>query len=156
MDRKYKLLELEQIDKKLEQFKVLLGVQRPKRGWVSTIRKALGMSGKQLGKRIGVSQPRIAEIEKKEIDNTLTLKTMQQVAEGLGCEFVYAFVPRVSIKETLVKRAEDITASQTDNASVTMNLEAQGLSLAEVKLIRKKTVQELVEKRPSRLWDDIK
>jgi len=156
MNGKYKLLELEQIDKKLEKYKLLLGEQRPKKGWIHTIRKALGMSGRQLASRIGVSQPRVAEIEKKEMDNSLTLKTMQQVAEGLGCEFVYAFVPRVSIKKTLVKRAENIAASQTNNASVTMNLEAQGLSKEEVELIRKETVQELVEKRPSRLWDDIK
>ncbi|ADD67333.1 transcriptional regulator, XRE family [Denitrovibrio acetiphilus DSM 12809] len=156
MNGKYKLLELEQIDKKLEKYKLLLGEQRPKKGWIHTIRKALGMSGRQLASRIGVSQPRVAEIEKKEMDNSLTLKTMQQVAEGLGCEFVYAFVPKTSIKEMLTKRAEEIASAQTNSAAVTMNLEAQGLTETEVELIKKETVQELVAARPTKLWNDIK
>ncbi len=156
MNRKYRLLALEQIDKKLEKYKILLGDNRPKKGWIYTIRKTLGMSGRQLGKRIGVSQPRIAEIEKSELDHSLTLKTMFQVAEGLGCEFVYAFVPKTSIKETVSLRAREIAEAETYSASVTMNLENQGLSEKEVKNIIEETVKELFEKRPSRLWDDIK
>jgi predicted DNA-binding mobile mystery protein A len=156
MNRKYKLLELEQIDKKLDKYRILLGDIRPKKGWINTVRKALGMSGRQLASRIGVSQPRVAEIEKKEMDNSLTLKTMQQVAEGLECEFVYAFVPKTSIKETLTKRAEEVASAQTNSAAVTMNLEAQGLTDAEVELIEKETIQELIAARPTKLWNDIK
>lgn len=156
MNRKYKLLELDQIDRKLDKYKVLHGESIPQKGWIYTIRKALGMSGRQLGKRIGVSQPRIAEIEKSELDHSLTLKTMFQVAEGLGYEFVYAFVPKTSIKDTVTLRAREIAEAETYSASVTMNLENQGLSEKEVKNIIEETVKELVEKRPSRLWDDVK
>ena len=40
-DLKQKLL-IEQVDKKLNAFKALENIDRPKKGWINTIRQALG------------------------------------------------------------------------------------------------------------------
>jgi DNA-binding transcriptional regulator YiaG len=42
--------------------------KKPKEGWVRTIRTALGMSGSQLGERMGFSRNRISVLERKEAD----------------------------------------------------------------------------------------
>lgn len=52
------------------------------------------MSTRALGERCGLSQSRISLIEKGEIDGTLTLNTLEKVAEGLNCELVYFLQPK--------------------------------------------------------------
>ena len=41
----------------------LRDAQPPKQGWISAVRRALGMTAKQLAERVGLSQPRIAKME---------------------------------------------------------------------------------------------
>ena len=70
-----------------------LDLDVPSKGWIATVRKALGMSGTELGKRMSLSRGRISQAEKSEIEGRVTLRTMQDMAEGLGCRFVYAIIP---------------------------------------------------------------
>ncbi len=37
---------------------------RPQEGWVRTVRTALGMSGPQLARRLGVTKARISKVER--------------------------------------------------------------------------------------------
>ena len=67
----------------------LRDAQPPKQGWISAVRRALGMTAKQLAERVGLSQPRIAKMELNE--NNLKISTMKKIAEGLDCDFVYGF-----------------------------------------------------------------
>jgi predicted DNA-binding mobile mystery protein A len=77
----------------------------PPEGWLRTVRKALGMSGAQLGKRMGLTRARIAQAEQAELTGGVTLKSMQAAAEALGCKFVYAVVPDSSIENVIVAQA---------------------------------------------------
>ena len=61
-----------------------LHLQVPKEGWIALVRNALGMSGAQLGKRLSLSRGRISQVEKSEVDGRVTLRSMQELAEGLG------------------------------------------------------------------------
>ncbi|MBS0358463.1 MAG: helix-turn-helix domain-containing protein, partial [Proteobacteria bacterium] len=79
---------------------------RPKIGWVRSIRKALGMTIKQLAKRLGVDPSRIVKIKTAEIRDAVTLHTLKMVAEKLDCSFVYALVPSTSLKEAIESKAE--------------------------------------------------
>jgi len=54
-----KKLMREQLDRKLKKLSVLLSLELPENGWIKIIREALGMSGKDLGKRTGLDQSRI-------------------------------------------------------------------------------------------------
>src|SRR4030042_1180750 len=71
---------------------------RPRGGWIRSLRQALRMSGEQLGKRLGVSRQRVAQIEKDELLGNLTLKSMSQVAEAMDCSFVYWIVPKNNLE----------------------------------------------------------
>ncbi|MFQ5417727.1 MAG: helix-turn-helix domain-containing protein, partial [Myxococcota bacterium] len=69
-------------------------LMRPRRGWVRAIREALGMNGRQLAERIGIARSHLSQIESAEARDSVSLRTLRRVADALGCELVYAFVPR--------------------------------------------------------------
>ena len=125
----------------------------PYGGWVFNIRKALGMSGGDLGARVGLKRSRISQIEKAEMSGSVTLKTMERIAEGLGCQFVYAIIPTTSYLEDVVndqarKKAKEVVG----RAAVHMLLEDQLVS-AEKTLEQIQTLsREMAEKRPKGFW----
>jgi transcriptional regulator with XRE-family HTH domain len=57
------------------------------------MRKALGMSGAQLARKMGVSRALVSQAESNEVSGNVTMKTMQTMAEAMGCRFVYAVLP---------------------------------------------------------------
>ncbi len=59
------------------------------------------MSKVDLASRLGVIKQRVTRIEKDEVQEKLTLETMNRVAEALGCEFIYAIVPKDSLEERM-------------------------------------------------------
>ena len=81
-------------------------VDRPPRGWLRAIRDALGLTTKQLARRLGVSQPRVVALEKGEIEETVTLASLRRAAEALDCRLIYALVPDRPLVDTLRERAE--------------------------------------------------
>ena len=152
---KEKKLARKQLDKTLQQFQVLGGTKLPRRGWVRTIRNALGMSARQLAARLGISQQRVAQIEKHEMAGGLTIKAMQKVAEGLDCRFVYGFIPYDSLEATVSRQARRVALRRLDRASHTMDLEDQALAKEENDDILTEMVTELTSEIPSNLWDEI-
>jgi DNA-binding XRE family transcriptional regulator len=58
------------------QLKGLSKLNHPEIGWVKTIREALGMNTRQLGKRCNVSSERIIRIESDEMEGRTTLATL--------------------------------------------------------------------------------
>jgi len=108
---KKKKLIREQLDVSLQRLSPLLGVMAPPKGWIRAIRDALGMTARQLGNRLGVAQQAVARIEKEEMAGSVTIKTMRRIAECLDCVFVYGFVPRKSLEETVVRQAKKLRSS---------------------------------------------
>ncbi|HZZ37352.1 MAG TPA: helix-turn-helix domain-containing protein, partial [Caulobacteraceae bacterium] len=53
---------------------------RPPKGWLRAVRDALGMTTKQLARRLGVSQPRVVALEKGEVDESVTLTSLRRAA----------------------------------------------------------------------------
>jgi len=153
MKSKYKQIARRQLDATLARFREAGSVQPPAKGWIRAVREALGMSGKQLARRLRVSQPRVFKLEQGEPSGALTLKTMQQVAEALDCVFVYALVPRSSLEETVRIQARAVAAERLERVAHTMLLEAQALSPEEHHASREAAVEELVRETPRDLWD---
>ena len=96
------------LDKRFIVLRKLANSARPPKGWVRAIRDALGMTTAQVGRRLGVSQPRIVEIEQGEMSGSVTLNTMQRTAEALGCRFVYALIPDKPLERTVRERAHEL------------------------------------------------
>lgn len=140
------------LDKRLHALRNQMAFARPPRGWVKAIREALGMTAAQLAKRIGVTRPRVYEIEKSELSGSITLSSLERAAHALDCQLVYALVPRVSLEaytqEHAIKRAITLLKKTTHS----MALEDQRVDRADeqeqVKLLAKK----LAETAGSDLW----
>lgn len=126
----------------------------PSRGWVRAIRDALGMTAEQLGRRLGVSQPRIAKLEQAEVDGSLTLASLRAAAEAMNCTFVYVLVPHVPLDDLLRRKAENIADKQLKWTHHTMKLENQALTPNDLKVQRERLIEKLLEGNLHRLWDD--
>jgi predicted DNA-binding mobile mystery protein A len=79
----------------------------PVTGWVRAIREALGMSQFELGQRMGVSQPRVAQIERAEGDGSVELSTIGRTAVALGCSLRYVLAPDESLERMVRRQALD-------------------------------------------------
>ena len=148
-----KKLIREQLDASLQRLRPLLDVTAPPKGWIRAIRDALGMTAKQLANRLGVAQQAVARIEKEELAGSVTIKTMRRIAECLDCVFVYGFVPRTSLEETVARQAKKVAAQRLSQASQTMSLENQALSRKENEQALSDLVDELIRTSPSNLWN---
>jgi predicted DNA-binding mobile mystery protein A len=126
----------------------------PAEGWIRTVRKALGMSGAQLAKRMGVTRARIAQAEKAELDGGVTLKSMKATAEAMGCRFVYAFVPPDTIETVILAQARKKAQAIVDRAGKHMALEDQALSDSRTQREITRLMNELVDEMPADFWQD--
>jgi predicted DNA-binding mobile mystery protein A len=142
------------LDKRFATLRPLAQSPRPPKGWLRAIRDALGMTTAQFGRRLGVSQPRIVELEQSEVSGGVTLNTLQRAAEALGCRLVYALVPDRPLAETVRDQAELVAARRLANVDQTMRLEDQAVQgKAATKELRRRLIEELL-RRPARLWDE--
>ena len=143
-----------QLDKSLERYAPLAEITPPLKGWIRAIRDAVGMTARQLARRIGVAQQAVARIEKGELSGSVTIKTMRRIADSLDCVFVYGFVPRTSLENTVRRQAANVAAKTISMASHTMALEAQNLPESENKSALEDLTAELVDKLPPTLWSE--
>lgn len=126
----------------------------PPEGWIATVRKALGMSGPQLAKRLRVTRARINKAERAESGGGVTLKTMRSVAEAMGCRFVYAIVPEDQIESVIAAQARKKARAVVSKASDHMALELQSLTKAQNDEQVERIAQDLIRAMPSDLWTD--
>lgn len=106
----------------------LAALRRPSAGWLRTVREALNMPQRELARRLQVSQPSVQALEKREADGAITLESLERAADALGCDLVYALIPRRSLEETLRGQAEKVAQAQWNAVTQTMALENQGVS----------------------------
>lgn len=142
-----------QLDASLHRFSGLRSAVPPAKGWIAAIRKALGMSARQLAARLGIRQQAIARIEQAEKEGAVTLKTLRRVAESMDCVLVYGFVPKTSLEETLRQRAREHAVAHLSRAAHSMALEDQSLSSAENREVLEDMVNEIIRRPPARLWE---
>ena len=81
------------------------------KGMIWNIRRALGMSARQLGQRLGVSQSAVSQYERGEVSGSITLSTLKQVAEALECDLVYSLVPRQDLNAMRKRQARELASS---------------------------------------------
>lgn len=105
--------------KPLDQFTV------PPKGWIRAIRDAIGMSGPQLARRLGMTAQGLVSIERSEAQGRIQLNTLRRAAEAMDCVLVYALVPQTSLDETVERRARGLALKALHRVSHSMALEDQ-------------------------------
>jgi len=147
-------LRRRQIDRLLNRNPELRVITPPPRGWIVEIRHIIGMRAAQLAARVGVSQSAIAQYERAEAEGAITLQTLEKVARGLNCRFVYAFVPEETFEDMVQARAELVAERLAGEITHAMILEAQEPDAAERQETVKRFSEYLVSKMPRELWDE--
>ncbi|MGA0608419.1 mobile mystery protein A [Phenylobacterium sp. VNQ135] len=142
------------LDVQLKPLRALDPLIRPERGWIRAIREALGMTTGQFAKRLGVSQPRVAALERAEANEVVTLKSLRHAAEALDCELVYALVPKKPLEDVVRDRARLLADLQLARTNHTMRLENQGVSKQRMERAREALAEELL-RNDRRLWADV-
>lgn len=125
---------------------------RPTRGWIRALRDALGMTAATLGRRMGISQAAVSQLEKGEIDESISLKTLRAAAEALECTLVYALIPRKPMEALLQERAAELAEKQLARTNRTMALENQALAPADQKAERQRLIDEILRTDLRQLW----
>ncbi len=154
MKLKKSQLAREQLDKTLNKYKPLTNLSIPIKGWIRAIRYALGMSGRQLAKKLNVTKQRITLLEQDELSGSATIKMMKRAADALDCIFIYGLIPRTTLEEIVRKRAKEIVGKRINRVNQTMLLESQNLSQNEIKNILQKEIDTMIENLPKDFWDD--
>jgi len=142
-----------QLDQKLESFSVITKSQPPVRGWIRAIRDALGMTGEQLARRIGVQKQRVAALEKGEIAGTATINSVKKAAEAMDCVFVYALVPRDSLEANVERQALKYAEKIHTAIQHSMVLEQQGLTPYENRQGIEANTAKFVRETPKDIWE---
>ena len=151
--KKQKLI-IEQLDKKLHKFYDLTEVLIPPEGWIFSIRSAIKMSLRQLGKRLNITAQSVKEIETREKNGTVSINVLRQVAQALDMKFIYGFIPKSKTLESMIEdRANELAKEIVLRTSTTMRLEDQENLPDRIKKSIIDKAQEIKQEMPRYLWD---
>lgn len=115
----------QRLDERLLKLKPEEQFRPPPKGWLRAIRTALGMTGVQFAKRLGVTPQSVDALEKSEASGSIELKSLRKAAALLDCTLVYALVPNSSLESTVQTRARMLAIKDLARASHSMKLEDQ-------------------------------
>ncbi len=145
-----KKLITRQISTKLEQLKDSFNTVRGINSWSKYIREALGMSGGQLAKRLGLAANSLSSLETREIEDRLTLGKIKELANALEGEFVYAFIPKKPLEEVIHQQAKFKALESLSSSDTHMQLEDQAVTSD----YQQRLEDLIIEKKSSKyLWD---
>jgi len=99
-----------ELDEALLPFRLARRRRGFKEGWLRSIRQAVGVPVDEVARRLGVCRWEVYRLEESEKNSRIMLATLSRAAKGLGCELVYALIPKEGALEDLA--AEERAASK--------------------------------------------
>jgi predicted DNA-binding mobile mystery protein A len=103
---------------------------------------------------MGAAYSRISAMEKAEVTGAITIKSMREAAEAMGCTFVYAIVPTTSLDDIVRRQATHKAETSLGRLHHTMRLENQAMDGEDLANERQRIIAELLAGPSRRLWDD--
>ena len=147
-------LQLEQLDRKIKGFATAVQVTSPPIGWIKTVKVSLGMSLQQLAEKLSITKQSMQEIEKREKEGAITLKTLKDTASALDMQLVYGLVPKDGTIDDLIERkAKELAIRIVSRTSNNMKLEDQENSKERLKKAIEERTTIIKNEMPKTLWD---
>jgi predicted DNA-binding mobile mystery protein A len=135
MRPEFRKLRIKQLERAMEPFLATRQAPRPQKGWLRAIREATGVPLRELSGKLRKSLPLVTSLEKSEADYRITLRSLRDTADALGCELVYALVPkRGNLQELAEDRARTTAAENVRAVEHSMALEDQAVGGVEDKI----------------------
>ena len=154
MNQNSLVLKRKQLDRQLSPFRQVGIPEVPRDGWTKAIRTALRMPAEILGKRLGISQSAVHQLETSEAAETITLSSLKKLAGGLECELVYAIVPKASLEDIMQQQALRRAQALVDATSVSMELENQSISQEEQRRQIEAAARDLLVNPSTGFWSE--
>lgn len=149
-----KKLQLEQLARKLKGFEDATKVTPPPTGWLKAIRVSLGMSLQQLADKLSITKQSVQEIETREKEGGITLKSLKEAANAMDMQLVYALVPKDGSLDALIERkAKEMATRIVTRTSNNMKLEDQENSKERLKKAVEERTAIIKNEMPKTLWD---
>ena len=150
MKRQYREMLQQSLNERAKAFEAARHAQPPPRGWLHAIRSALGIPLRFAATRLHVSSVAVLALEKREATGAITLASMAKAADAIGCDFVYAVLPRArSFDELLKQRAHEKAADLVESVGHSMSLEQQATGKLNQRIA---DVATEIAADPRRLW----
>ncbi len=150
---KQKLI-LHHVDDSISILKKATDLVIPQAGWIYSIRKALNMSLRQLGKRMNITPQSMKEIEEREKSGTVSIKVLKQVASALNAKFIYGYAPNDdSLEKMIEKRALTLAKEIVNRTSNNMRLEDQENSTERIEAAINEKTKDIIANMPRYLWE---
>ena len=147
-------LQIEHLEAKIRVCAPLAKVAGPPTGWIKAVRLALGMSLQQLANRIAITKQSVQEMEQREKEGSISLKSLRETAKALDMELVYGFVPKDGTLDALINRKSmELAVRIVSSTSTTMKLEDQENSELRLKKAIEERTTQLKYEIPKVLWD---
>jgi predicted DNA-binding mobile mystery protein A len=149
-----KRLQIEQLENKLSGFNAAQKVVAPPTGWLKAVRVSLGMSLQQLANKLSITKQSVQEIELREKEGTITLKSLRETANALDMQLVYGLVPKDgSIEKLIDRKARELATRIVSRTSNTMKLEDQQNTQQRLKKAIEERTAVIKNELPKMLWD---
>jgi len=124
----FRKLRIKQLERALQPFIAARDSPRPQKGWLRAVREATGITVRQMAKRLGKAPTLVVNFEKSEAEYRITLASLRAAADALGCQLVYALVPKSgSIQDLAERRARAKAAENVRAVEHSMALEDQAV-----------------------------
>src|SRR5947207_8289956 len=128
MKPEFRRLRLGQLERALTPFLAAKETTRPQKGWIRAIREATGITVREMAKRLRKAPSVAAHLEGSEAEYRITLGKLRDAAGALGCQLVYALIPKNgSIQELAEERARTRAAENVRAVEHSMALEDQAV-----------------------------
>lgn len=131
------MLRAKQLEKALKPFIDAKETPRPQKGWIRAVREVAGVSVRELAKRLSrsASSGLVPHLEKSEAEYRITLGRLRDAADALGCQLVYALVPKTgNVQDLLERRARTKAEENVRAVEHSMALENQAVGGVEEKI----------------------
>lgn len=149
-----KKLQIEQLERKFNGFATARKVVAPPTGWLKAVRVSLGMSLQQLADKLSITKQSVQEIEQREKEGTITLKSLRETANALDMHLVYGLVPKDgSIEKLIDRKARELATRIVSRTSNTMKLEDQENTQQRLKKAIEERTAVIKNELPKMLWD---
>ena len=152
MNSRMRQLRLEQVQASVAAYSDLTDRRPPPRGWLKAIRESLGLTERQQADRLGIAGSTLRKSELAEAEERITLGQLRKLADGLGCELVYALAPRKPLTQVVEDQARSIALQEVSGVAHTMSLEDQRPATDRLRKQVEQRTAELLRGRWSDLW----
>lgn len=105
MRERERKLARKRLDVEMRPYRRAGAEKNPAAGLLRAVRQALRVPVAEIAVKMGVNRSGVFDMEAREMQGTITLRSMARMAQGMGCKLVYGIVPQEG--KTLEELAEE-------------------------------------------------